>query len=259
MLIVSSREGFTNPDLFNPKGHTVRKYSDHSYYHESSPTLLQLKHILRSKKVLFLIHGFRTESLGVYKSYQKIRKNIESYLPTRYDYIVGYSWPGGNRLWEWDQAKKAADKTGSSFRFLLESLECESIDIISHSLGARVALTALKHTKRKSLVNHYHCMAGAVDDQCLQPGKEFYRALESMNRVYIYHSRKDDVLSKAYRITEFDSPIGLYGPEDKNYASKHSKIYIVDCKSKISSHSGYKDPALFKLMSRTTHHKWMML
>ena len=259
MLIVSCREGFDNPDLFNPKGHTVRRYSDYSYYHEASPTLLQFKHLVRRKKILFLIHGFRTEALAVYNAYQEIRENVESYLPNRYDYIVGYSWPGGDRLWEWDQAKRAADKAGSSFRFFLESLECESIDIISHSLGARLALTALKHTTRKGLINLYHCMAGAVDDQCLQRRQEFHKSLEGLNRIYLYHSRKDDVLCKAYRIAEFDSPVGLYGPEDKDYASKHSKIYVVDCKSKISSHSGYRHPSLFKLMARTTHHKWMML
>lgn len=130
-----------------------------------------------------------------------------------------------------------------------------TVDIISHSLGARVALKALKEPT-VTLVRNYYCMAGAVDNECLEPHEEFFDARTSMQKLYVMHSAKDDVLAKAYRIAEFDNALGLFGPEDKSVVTADgSNIYVTNCKQVVTYHGGYKrSQPVFDYIASTHRH-----
>lgn len=39
-----------------------------------------------------------------------------------YDYVIGYSWPGGNEMLEWWQVKSRSNSVARLFRFLIEEL-----------------------------------------------------------------------------------------------------------------------------------------
>jgi hypothetical protein len=122
---------------------------------------------------------------------------------------------------------------------------------MSHSLGARVSLKALKESLLKNVVRNYYCTAPAVDNECLEPGEEFFSSVASCGRVFVFHSARDGVLRLTYEAAEWDRALGLYGPEDKEYVSTRAKtIYVANCKRQVSKHGGYKRAdKMYKYMS----------
>ncbi|MEM9770751.1 MAG: alpha/beta hydrolase, partial [Cyanobacteria bacterium P01_D01_bin.73] len=180
MLIISARRNFSNSDYFSDNTFSVREIDLQSdTVINGNITNDQFSEMVKGKKVLLLVHGYNTEEDEVYDAYAVIERRIEHHFNDVYDLVLGFSWPGGDQAWEWKQAKSRANGAGRRLRFLLESMHCEVIDIMSHSLGGRVVLKALKYSGRKALIRNYYCTAAAVDDECLEPGEEFFRAIES--------------------------------------------------------------------------------
>ena len=89
------------------------------------------------------------------------------------------------------------------------------MDVQTHSLGARVALQSMAF-EHEVFVDNLMLTAAAVDNECLEPRKEFNNALESCRRCLVYHSSKDAVLKIGYRIGALDRALGLHGPENPN-------------------------------------------
>ncbi|MGD1850601.1 MAG: alpha/beta hydrolase [Cyanophyceae cyanobacterium] len=245
MLIISTRRNFSNADYFSEQTYAV------SHIDLQSDTVIaenisadQFVETIKGKRVLLLVHGYNTEQDEVYDAYAVIERSIKRHLEDTYDLILGYLWPGGDQAWEWKQAKSRANGAGRRLRYHLESLPSEAIDVMSHSLGGRVVLKALKYSGKKELIRNYYCTAAAVDDECLEPGEEFFRAIESWKRVFVFHSKYDKVLATAYIMAEFDSALGLRGPEDKDYIQNRAhSVHIINCKHKIRNHGGYKNLA----------------
>lgn len=242
MLIVSARVDFVDPDRLLPEGHIIREVNLSN--DSTVKTLIQDEFLseIRNKNICILVHGYNNEYFEVNDAYQIMENNIHSSLPNSYDMVVGYSWPGGNRKLEWWDAKSRANAVARKFRQLLESIrgEVQSIDLISHSLGARVSLKAIKDSA-KVLVDNYYCMAGAVDNESLEKGEEFFESRSSAKNIYVMHSARDEVLAITYRTAEFDNALGLFGPEDKSEVEKSkSNIYVANCKRVVATHGGYK-------------------
>ena len=117
----------------------------------------------------------------------------------------------------------------------------QSLDVMSHSLGARVVFKALKQTAADNLIRNYLCTAPAVDNEVLEKGEEFFDSVNKIEALYVFHSKRDKVLEGAYRLSEFDNVLCLYGPEDKQYIQNKTKNrYVANCKKKIGSHGAYK-------------------
>jgi esterase/lipase superfamily enzyme len=252
MIIISSRVDFTNPDLLLPEGHIIKEIdlSNDALIREINLETLLLE--LRGKTICLLVHGYNNEHDEVRDAYQILERNIKAKISS-YDLVVGYSWPGGNRSLEWWDAKSRANAVARRFRLLLESLSPQSqIDVISHSLGARVSLKALKDATQE-LVRNYYCMAGAVDNESIEIDEEFYLALNSLNKLYVLHSARDEVLATAYRVAEFDNALGLFGPEDRSQVENSlKKVYVANCKRVVSHHGGYKrSPEVFDYLAST--------
>lgn len=242
MIIVSSRDNFNDPDKISTTGHMAREV-DFANNTENPVDITTLSEAVHNMKVLILVHGYNNEQYEVFDAYQIIEQKINELTPDVYDLIIGYSWPGGDKSIEWWQAKSRANSVARMFRFFVEelSLSAQTIDIMSHSLGARVALKALKESQHQDIVRNYYCTAPAVDNECLEVNEEFYDAVSSCNRLFVFHSSKDGVLRISYEAAERDRALGLYGPEDKDYIStKARKIYVINCKKYVSKHGGYK-------------------
>ncbi len=241
MIIVSARSDFDDPDKISTNGHQVKEIDliNDSVVKQS----IDLNNILQGKSVLILVHGYNNEQFEVYDAYQIIEQKVAMHLSGKYDYVIGYSWPGGDRGIEWWQGKSRANGVARMFRRQIEKLHsvCSSIDVMSHSLGARVTLKALKGSSVPNLVRNYYCTAPAVDNESLEPREEFHDSLTSTNNLYVFHSARDGVLSMSYRAAEFDRALGLNGPEDKAFVLQtHHNIYVANCKKVIDSHGGYK-------------------
>ncbi|MFL7870996.1 MAG: alpha/beta hydrolase, partial [Anaerolineales bacterium] len=181
---------------------------------------------------------------------QIIEDQIQALTPGAYDLVVGYSWPGGDRGLEWWQGKSRANAVARLFRPLIEEMSKSAafVDLMSHSLGARVSLKALKESQVQAAVRNYFCTAPAVDNECLEVGEEFSQAVPSCGRLFVFHSARDGVLRVSYQAAEWDRALGLYGPEDKDYISRKARtIYVANCKKIVGNHGGYKRAdALYK-------------
>ena len=60
-------------------------------------------------------------------------------------------------------------------------------------MGSRVVLQAAAF-KDELWIDNLMLIGSAVDNECLEPKKEFNDALDSCRRCFVYHSEKDKVL-----------------------------------------------------------------
>jgi esterase/lipase superfamily enzyme len=213
---------------------------------QSFDDLTEFTRAIAGQRVLLLVHGYNNEQDEVYDAYSVIEDKVRTHMSHEYDEVIGYSWPGGDVGLEWWSSKRRANAVARRFRFLLRDISAsvDSIDVMSHSLGARVVLKGLKQFhggNDVATIRNYYCTAAAVDNEVLEAGEEFHDSVDKITSMFVFHSRKDGVLSYAYRAAEFDRPLGLSGPEDKAYVQRRTKnIFVVNCKKKIESHGAYK-------------------
>ena len=247
MYIISSRLNFSNADDLLPSGHIIREIDlrDDSLVGSFSD-IDELLPNISGRRVLMLVHGYNNEQDEIYDAYSIIEEKVRTHLGSKYDDIIGYIWPGGDSRLEWSPAKRSANAIARRFRLLVRCLaqSASSFDLMSHSLGARVILKAMKQVVGNNgeiFVENYYCTAASVDDEVLEKEEEFHNAIDKFGKILVFHSRRDGVLSFAYRLAEGDTALGLSGPEDKSYIETHtSNIFVVNCKKKIKKHGNYK-------------------
>lgn len=97
---------------------------------------------LKNKNTLIFVHGYNNEQFEGYDAYQIIENQIKKIIPGIYDYVINYSWPGGDQLLEWWQVKTKSNSIARVFRFLIEALAgtANSLDMMTHSLGKSLGL-----------------------------------------------------------------------------------------------------------------------
>lgn len=247
MNIISCRRNFSDPDNLHASGHLFRdiNFTDDSTT-SSFGDVSEYAPNIANESVLLLVHGYNNEQDEVYDAYSIIEEKVQAQIPGVYDRIVGYSWPGGDHRLEWWDAKSRANAVARRFRVLLMKLaqSASTVDVMSHSLGARVVLKGLKQAPPQAgnpVIRNYFCTAAAVDNEVLEPNEEFIDCVGKMQSLFVFHSKNDPVLSRAYRAAEWDRALGLTGPEDKEYIqNKARNVYVVNCKRKIHRHGGYK-------------------
>ena len=244
MIIISNRKDFDDADNTSTRGHRIKEIDLQTDVPKSGNiTATKLISMVANKRVLLLMHGYNNEQEEVHDAYAVIERKIKHHLQNEYDLILGYSWPGGDGPLDWWAAKSRANATGRRLRYLLEKLSdaAKHIDLMSHSLGARVVLKALKDAKKQAILRNYFCTAAAVDNECIESGEEFHASVAGTNRLFVFHSVKDGVLSTVYRTAELDNALGLCGPEDYQYIQNKTKnIFVVNCKKRVKRHGGYK-------------------
>lgn len=146
--------------------------------------------------------------------------------------IINISWPGDTGSTDFMQAELNAMTAGRRLAPILQQLQDEGIavNVITHSLGARVALTALNilgTTGRHNLVDHLFLWQPAVADNALSndPDRDvhpfglgvFPAAHKAARQIVVLHSKGDGVLGPEAqedeswwrRIVDYLSPAGL--------------------------------------------------
>ena len=256
MIIISARRDFINPNKLLPETEPDQfkivnlPQSEIPNSGLSKSNFLQKLSKLSDKRILMLVHGYNNEHDKMCRAYYAIEKNVAKYIKNQYGIVIGYSWPGGEHRLAWWLAKCNADKTAKRLKILIKDILREpssniQLDVISHSLGARVILEMLKQLSKENLgwqpVRNYFCMAAAVDNEVLEPNEKFYASTSQVNNIYIFHSKHDQALRSAYKLSKFDRALGVYGPEHFNKLGKH--IYVVNCENHVESHGAYKGTA----------------
>lgn len=200
------------------------------------------------RHVLLLIHGFRNPLPNVAKAYQGLLKRlIEAGLISdqAYGLVLGFAWPGFATPMGFFPALPAANRSASFFRNLLElaSRNARTVDVQTHSLGARVALQALAG-QTEGFVDNLLLTAPAVDDEALEAGYEFNGALVRCRRCIVYHSSRDTTLKFAFRVgdaPEFNRALGWKGPQHPDVIrNKCPDVFVVDCRNVVRTHGGYR-------------------
>lgn len=123
--------------------------------------------------------------------------------------IINISWPGDTGSTDFMQAELNAMTAGRRLVPLLQQLQDAGIavNLVTHSLGARVALTALNilgTTGRHNLVDHLFLWQPAVADNALSNNPErdthplglgvFHAAYKAARQVVVLHSKGDGIL-----------------------------------------------------------------
>jgi len=178
----------------------VNQGSDIANYR--SLDLARLVDDIRGRHVLIATHGFNMDrAAGI-----ACLSNWEGLLRLdRASVFLGLLWPGDS-IWlhglDYPEEPRVADEAGERLASFLKNANCggaASVSFASHSLGARVVLTAISQMRRP--VRRLILMAGAIDDDCLDI--EFRAAVANVGQISVLASRQDEVLSMAFPVGNF--------------------------------------------------------
>jgi esterase/lipase superfamily enzyme len=248
MILISCRRGFEDTRRFSTQN-AIRNYplmprlDEFTELNEDNLTDQMI-----GKHVLLLVHGFRNPLQNVARAYQGLLKRlIDADLVGDHAYglVLGFAWPGFATPMGFFPALPAANRSASFFRTLLElaTRNARTVDVQTHSLGARVALQALAG-QTEGFIDNLLLTAPAVDDEALEPGYEFNGALPACRRCIVYHSDRDATLKFAFRVgdaPEFDRALGWKGPQHPDVIRKKCPdVFVVDCRNVVKTHGGYR-------------------
>lgn len=248
MILISCRNDFTDSRRFSDVN-AIRNYPflpRLDQYEELDEANLAIQ--MQGKHVLILIHGFRSSLKNVAESYQRVLKGLIDHDlmgTTGYQLVLGFIWPGFETVLGYFPAVPYANRSAGRFRNLLElaTFNARTVDVQTHSLGARVALQTLAGGS-DGYIDNLMMTAAAIDDESLEPGRELNKALELCRRCFVYHTEKDKVLKIGYRIgdaLEFDRALGYKGPQrPRIIETECPDVFVVDCTTVVRSHSAYR-------------------
>lgn len=244
MILASCRKHFDSNQLFDDL--QLRRYANLSdTTHFQDITEGELADAVRDQHILVLVHGYRNPIKNVAAAYKKIETELRDrglVGPGNYDGVIGFLWPGFETRIGFFAAVPWANRAAAHFRQFMKVLNgsAHTVDVQTHSLGARVALQAFSFD-HEVFADNLMLTAPAVDDECLEPEKEFHAALRSCRRCLVYHSAKDPVLKIAYRIGAIDKALGYKGPQHPKVIERDCPdVFVVDCSAVVTSHGGYR-------------------
>ncbi len=249
MIIASCRRNFDSTRILS-KRTQYRDFPDPSQPDAGKKIeLADLKAQARDQHVCVMVHGFNNTLPAILKAYGELQAGLARAGlsgPKGYGLVVGFAWPGWTSGLGYIPAIRSANHSGPQLRQLVNDLRSValSVDIQTHSLGARVALRALAGPE-PVFVDNLLLSAPAVDHDVLEPRQPFHRALATCNRCLVYHSRHDSVLRGIYRLGDIPGlmkkSLGMGGPRDKKTTlEKCPNVYVVDCAACVATHSGYR-------------------
>jgi esterase/lipase superfamily enzyme len=238
LLLMSDREHFWNPDKISTNTEIL--------WEENHKAVSSSFEGLKDKKVLLLVHGYNNSIASTMQTYHLIKKNIEKIEKqngsTLYDVIIGYVWPGYQNTLEYYAAKENAHRLAKRLRSQLGHLSAATahIDVLAHSMGNRLVLEALNVQPVKPLkkiVQNFYSLAAAVDGESIEKNQKYYNATLRCQNIYVFYSKRDDVLKFYYAIAEFDEALGYEGTESRKKLPRN--VQLLDCSLFIKEHSQY--------------------
>jgi esterase/lipase superfamily enzyme len=250
MILVSCRRNFDSNQFF-AETNQIRRYPNLQNLQQfDTLSVGELGAEVAGKHVVVLVHGFRNPLPNVAASYAEveaglIRRGLAG--SDGYGAVIGFVWPGFQTAAGFFPAVPSANRSSSYLRGLLRLLgaNATTVDLETHSLGARVGLQALAFAG-EVWVDNLLLTAPAVDDESLEPRQEFNGSLASCRRCLVYHSSGDQVLKVSYRIGGLDRALGYKGPQHRSIIEQHCRdVFAVDCSQAVQSHGGYRDSERF--------------
>jgi pimeloyl-ACP methyl ester carboxylesterase len=162
--------------------------------------LATLKAAVDGRHILFGIHGYNNSEAEGKCSLHRLSQALA--LPSDAVFI-GVLWPGDSLVGflSYPFEKPTASYSGRYLAaFCNKQLgDAASVSFVSHSLGARVALEAIRHLDRDT--RSACLMAAAIERSCLE--EEYSDAFARTERLYVLASQQDWVLKQAFPVGNF--------------------------------------------------------
>ena len=248
MIIISVRDSLDGDDKYGPDFSCFDlSFTGHSTSDQNKRTFASVKKLLKGKRVLLLIHGYNNDFSDVCRAYNKIETNLNE-TGHDYDEIVGFTWPGGDKGYDYFAAKRRSSVAAARLLDLMGRVDFGVLDVMSHSMGARIVYRALTDAPEDGsyLVRNHFSTAAAIEDEHIEKGERYYSGTRLVEFNWIFHSRHDLVLKVWYQAGELDTPLGLHGPDDVRSIERHSKnVKIINCKKYVKGHGDYKNSIEF--------------
>lgn len=156
---------------------------------------------IQGRHVLIATHGFNVDRAAGTACLSNWERLLQ--LPPESAFL-GLLWPGDS-VWlhglDYPEEPRVADDAGELVASFVDTslAQAASLSFASHSLGARVLLSAVANLHRPA--RRAIIMAGAIDDDCLID--EFQTAAENVGEISILASAEDEVLSLAFPLGNF--------------------------------------------------------
>jgi hypothetical protein len=168
----------------------------------------QSPQVFRGKRVCFVVHGFNVNVDHGVKGGGPTAQEFEdlgtlAMRMTDADLVIPVLWPGdGFIVTSWFKAIDHVNSAGARFaEFLVSSaFQASEVSFLTHSLGARLMLEAVRHTLGKRPTYPFDTavmMAAAVADNTLD-NKRYADAVRGLRRIVVLSSTKDTVLSGVF-------------------------------------------------------------
>ena len=166
------------------------------------------------RDVLFATHGFNVDQQGGIAALSLWSQRCK--LPDNC-LFVGVLWPGDSKYvpvidypFEGDEAITSGQRLAAYLN--TNATRAQSVSFVSHSLGARTILEAVRGldaSPRRVIL-----MAGAIEDDCLT--REYADAAARAAEIYVLASRSDAVLQWAFPAGNLVGEIIMHGdPYDR--------------------------------------------
>ncbi|MCB0571093.1 MAG: alpha/beta hydrolase [Phaeodactylibacter sp.] len=242
MLLISLRKDFDAVDKFSPAPQfrwlDLNTAPDSSML--STTDVAELIARAKGKRVLLLIHGMNTPAVRAINYYRGVAHWVNG--PTApYDVVFGLLWPGYQLKRSKVQASLAflkanpsARRSGKKFAGLLQELagEARSLDIMTHSMGSKVALSALK--KQDGMVDKLFLMAPSVGAKTLGKHRKYEASARHVrDKAVVFFSNNDPVFRALGK-----KMMGYQGMVSKKPLPE-DKFLNIDCSEAVYRHSAY--------------------
>jgi hypothetical protein len=176
---------------------------------------------IAGKQVLFGVHGFNVSRDEGIRAFARLESKLQL---SSSEVFVGVLWPGDSWLPVVNYPFEGSDTMDCGRRLArfcnAELRDAAGFSFMSHSLGARLVLEAVKHLGRKA--DSVCLTAAAINRDCLTAA--YAAAAANARRVSVLASREDWVLKVAFPIgdpiavllhddhTPFQPALGFAGP-----------------------------------------------
>jgi predicted alpha/beta hydrolase family esterase len=232
---------------------------------------------IAGREIVLVAHGFNVSFEEGVRALARLERALG--LPPTFVF-AGVLWPGDywvpvvNYPVEADDAVRCGALLAAFARKHLAA--ARELSFVSHSLGGRLVLEAVKRLHRPA--REVCLLAAAVDDDCLST-PQYQAALSNAKRISVVASRGDTVLHAAYPLGDFfsdlfydaDSPrrkaLGYHGPRPVSSSVLHAQIggrdyghsdYLPSSSARVASDAKlWEKPARFVAETLLgTPHEW---
>jgi len=256
MIVVSCRKNFwDNEELADPGEWKNQIAAIRGHRTKEAISLDDLAKYVTNRRALLLVHGYNNEKDKVLKTYQIINANEKRWIAF-YDLVMGFTWPGGDNFSDYKGATKRVSASSNSLKGLLHLLgqHCSVVDVMSHSLGGRVSLSAFQALSDGghafgNTTSRQFLFAAAVHHDSIQKGQPFYDGSGHSEKCCAFYTH-DSVICSGYSLFEGGKrALGCNGPENRKLI--HNNVNLVGCQKIVKRHgSEKKTKKIFKYIRK---------